>query len=417
MKELAFKLWNGTDDIPLGVRILTLVTSIRWFGWGFAESLLPVFLYSFVGSYAQAGLLRSVHDVAFIVSLPLIGMAADRMRSTVIVLAGLALYLLVGTGYLFAGLTGLAIFVVIARFVNGIGYALDSVGRETYFRRHTEPSRLATVFGYFDTVADFWWIAAAILGIVLIRYVQIHWLLFLITPTTLISLVILSRFSRRERRRGTEVVTPAQRNARYRDLLREFGTWDWRLRLLTVFNFFVSFTGSVVMFFLPIQMYNEGSGLVPVIVVGVITTIPALFGWVLGDLFDRKGIRVFGYGLLAFAVMLTGLGFLSGYLWQTIIAFLVGIVLELLSVGSNELVTVYANPEHFGRVDGMTRSLIDIGGMVGPLVVGIVVDAWGIHVALFGLAFLVLALAGAFVVASRFMKWDGRAKPFGEGSV
>ena len=155
MQEHFLKLWKS-NDIPIGVRVLTFATSIRWIGWGFAESLIPIFLFSFGHSHANAGILKSFYDIAFIIALPLIGVLADRMRGTTLILIGLGLYVFVGTGYLLAGITGLVIFIVIARFFNGIGYAFDSVGRETYFRRHTPKEKLATVFGYFDSFASFW---------------------------------------------------------------------------------------------------------------------------------------------------------------------------------------------------------------------------------------------------------------------
>ena len=161
MKKFVLDFFDK-KEIPTGTKILTYVTSIRWIGWGFAENLIPIFIFSFVGSYAQAGLLKSAYEFALIISLPLIGILADRVKATTLILAGLSLYLIVGTSYLFAGITGLAIFIVMARFSNGIAYAFDQVGRETYIRRNNISSKLATIFGYFDSVTNFWWIVAAL---------------------------------------------------------------------------------------------------------------------------------------------------------------------------------------------------------------------------------------------------------------
>src|SRR3989344_65514 len=101
MKNFVLKFF-GTGDISFGSRVLTWATAARWTGWGFAESLVPIFLFSFAGSYAEAGLLRSSYEIALMLSLPLVGMFADRVRATTIILIGLALYILVGTSYLLA---------------------------------------------------------------------------------------------------------------------------------------------------------------------------------------------------------------------------------------------------------------------------------------------------------------------------
>src|ERR1700723_548483 len=125
-------------EIPYGVRVITIATAVRWFGWGLAESLIPVFIFSFAHTYATTGLIGSAYDFAFIIALPIVGVAADELPATSLVALSLAIYPLVGLAYLMAGVFGLVAFVVIARIVNGVTYALDCVGRETYIRRHVE---------------------------------------------------------------------------------------------------------------------------------------------------------------------------------------------------------------------------------------------------------------------------------------
>ena len=397
MKRLIDRFFN-TNDIPVGSRLITTITAIRWAGWGFAETLIPILIYSLTSTFAQAGLLRSTYDIGLILTLPIIGVIADKVRPTTIILIGLVLYLFVGTSYLLAGTTGLVLFIVIARGLNGISYALDSVGRETYFRRHTPVAKIATVFGYFDTIANFWWMVTAIAGIFLIKYFSIHWLLFLIVPTSLIALIILWRFKKKE---DLEIVDTPLFVKEKRKIFKEIKDWNWTLKSLIVFNFFIACAYSVIAFFLPIEVYKEDGNLSLVIIMGVVATIPTLFGWMLGKWFDIKGSKVFSYGLLGFAVLLFSLVFFHGYVWQLIVSFIVGIILELLSVGSNELVTAHANPEHFGRIGGVIRSISNIGSIVGPLAVGILMDSYGIGSGYFVLAIVMVLLAISFDIIQR----------------
>lgn len=400
MKKLILRFWKASE-IPTGVKMITNVTAIRWIGWGFAENLIPIFLFSFVGNYTDSGILKSIYEIAMILSLPLIGIMADRIKPTKLILIGLLLYVIVGTSYLFAGITGLVIFVIIARLFNGVGYALDSVGRETYFMRHTPTTKIATAFGYFDTIANFWWIVAALVGIILVKYFALHWLLFLIVPTVIISICIVWNFMKKE---APEILPKREEQNKTSNLLKEIINWNWKLKLLTLFNFFTSFAYTAIMFFLPIQVYKESHNFTPVIIMGVVMTIPALFGWFLGGIFDKKGYRTFIYGLIFFAILLISLIFNSNYLWQTVVVFLVGIIFELLSVGNKELITTYANPEHFGRIDGLSRSISNIGAMTGPIIIGVIIDKWGINLAYLNLSLLMAILALVFIIGNKFIK-------------
>ena len=179
-----------------------------------------------------------------------------------------------------------------------------------------------------------------------------------------------------------------------RDMIREFISWDARLKLVTFLNFWIAFASGVVGFFLPIQIFMEGSGYVPVIIMGVVMALPSLMGWGLGKVFDQKGMRVFTYGISAFAVLLLGLAFAKSYLIQIIIGFLIGIIIEMLWIASEELMTTYSNPERFGLMDGISRSITDMGALIGPLCAGIAIDMFGTSITYISLAIIIVILAG-----------------------
>ena len=397
MERYISKFWD-TSEIPHEAKIVTAVTSIRWIGWGFAESLIPILLFSFGHTFAEAGILRSAYDIAFIITLPIVGVFADRMRATTLVLIGLFLYLFVGLSYFLVGVTGAVIFIVLARGMNGVAYAFDAVGKNTCIRRHTDSSKLATVLGFVDTVTNFWWIMASLAGILLIRYFSITNLLLLIAPTSLISIIILTRYRKKKIERLGVV---REQKTEFSLSFGGIRTWNVQLKSLLLFNFFVSFAGAVIGFFLPIQAFLSGDGYVSVILMGVVLTVPALFGWHLGKLFDGRGSKVFTQSLFLFAGLIFSLVFFHQYLWQLIVLFVISLIVELLSLGTNEMVTMHAEPEHFGRVDGVMRSVADIGSMLGPLTVGIIMDAYGVGTAYMVLGTIISALAVVFYVTRK----------------
>lgn len=396
MKKHILQFWN-TKEIPYPVKVLTAVTSIRWIGWGFAESLLTIFIFSFGHTFAQAGLLRSTYDIAFIIALPIVGVFADRMRATTLVLIGLILYLFVGVAYLLSGVMGAAIYIVLARGINGVAYAFDGVGRNTCIRRHTPPSKLATVFGFLDTISNFWWIMAALSGIFLVNYFSIPSLLFVITPTAFISIIILLNY---RNKKIEKVETHIREKVPFSSVLKEIKFWDFKLKSLLLFNFFIAFTSAVISFFLPIQAFINGDGLRSVILMGIVVTIPTLFSWHLGNLFDSKKKKFFTKSVFLLSILIFSLVFLNIYIWQLIVLFMVSLIVEFLYLGTNEMVTMYTQPEHFGRVDGIMRSISDIGSMVGPLAIGIIMDAYGIPIAYSVLGTIILGLAVSFYFTS-----------------
>ncbi len=390
------RLFFNTREIPYGVKMVTLITSIRWFGWGFAETLIPVLLFSFGNSFAEAGLLKASVDITFILALPIIGMYADKVRATTLIMIGAILYLFVGLGYFLTGVTGMVIFMVLARLINGVSWGLDVVGRETYIRRHAEKSKIATVFGYFDTTANFWWVVSALIGIILVKYFSIPTLLFLITPFSFISLLVVLAFRRKE-----EKIHAVEAHKVSINLLREVKEWGLMLKGILGFNFLISFTGAVVIFFLPIEVYKEGGGLTLVVLMGIAYALPSLTGWGLGKFFDIQGYKTLGTGLLLFALLLLSLSFLTSFFWRIAIMFIISMILELISVSSNELITVSTKPEHYGRVEGIMRSVSTVGEMLGPLVVGILIDASSAGNAYISLAVLIFSLAVVFKVLDR----------------
>ncbi len=388
-----------TDDVSRGAKVLTAATAIRWIGWGFAENLIPVFIFSFSANYAQAGLLKSSYDLTLILIMPILGILADRFRASTLILIGYAIYIITGFSYLFAGITGLALFIILARVSNAFGYGLDGVGRDAYYRRSNPPSKLATVFGYFDSISNFWWIAASLVGIFLLKYFSIPWLLFMIVPTVMISFWVVWKW----RKKGEEVKTvPVKRKLNYREVLKEFGTWNYELRMIMVLNFFLMMSWAVIGFFLPIQMFTEGAGYTVIILFGVFTTVPFLFGLLWGKFFDKKGPRVFIYGLLSYSVLLFLLSVYKSYFLVITFATLISIIQEFVSVGKEELITVYADPEHFGRVDGLMRSVMNMGTMIGPLLAGVIIDATGGEKTVFlGLSACMMILTLGFALEGR----------------
>src|SRR3989339_697798 len=241
------------EKIPEGIRILTWSTSVRWFGWGLGEAFVPIFLLSFSENFSETGLLASIYNITFFLSIPFAGYLADNIKIRSMILAGLIIYIFIGLGYFLAGATGAIIFIVIARGLNGIAYSLDQVGRESYFIRHYPEDKISKIFGKFDVITNFWWIIAVIIGLLLVKFafLPIHWLLFFITPTSIISFLIVLRLKEGERNHNKGILFLKV----YSNLFRDIKNFSTGLKFILVLTFITGILSSVNYFFLLIIMF------------------------------------------------------------------------------------------------------------------------------------------------------------------
>lgn len=379
--------------------------AIRWIGWGLGEALLPVFIITFSKTFAEAGLFSSTVEIAALVSLPLIGMWADKASAKRLILVSLLLYPLVGLSYFLAGAFGMAIFIIIARLANGVTWALENMGIETYYRRIVDRDHIATSFGYIDTWSHVAWIGASLIGMILIIFVPVHALLFGIAPFALIAYFIARKAP--EDLPEKAQVKKVSFASSYGRAVREWRTWSGHLQLLSVLVFFSSIVGCLMYFFMPIDAYLAGANLPMVILVTVFGAIPALFGYKLGKLADaRNRYYLIAFGLLGVALIALGLVSFPYYWFKLAAMFFMGIILELFYVVQSSLVTTLGPKETYGMRGSVFEFIITSSDMVAPLILGVALDLAGFSntVAIISAISIVLAFIYALPRLSQSLK-------------
>jgi len=380
--------------IPRDIKLLSIATTVRWIGWGLVEALIPVFIFSFAESYAETGALRSIYEAVFLLVLPFAGAWADRSSSKRLLIVALLMYPLVSLGYFFAGVTGIVLFIVIARAANGIAYSLDAVGRNTYIRRHTPSTVISSAFGYFETLTNTWWIVAVLCSLLLVKFLPIHWIFLAIIPTALAALPIVLRLKTEPK---VERKTVSAKNF-YRELWREVKQWKTGLRAMSVFAFFIGLFSTVSSFFIPIYVYSQGASLQRVILVTAALAVPAVFGSPLGRLADRIRSSAIFYSLVALVVLFFVLIFVDAYAVQLAVAFCIGVALELAQLTCDGMATCMVDhPTRFGKLSSAFQGIGTAGELIGPIVLGLIIDKAGAP-----LAFTVLAVSTTLLLIFMF---------------
>ena len=365
------------NNLPRGVRLIAWARTTRWVGWGFAESLIPLLIFSFSDTFAEAGLFQSTVEIASLLALPIIGVLADRIPSKYLIIGSLALYPLVGLSYFLVGALGLAVFIVVARAINGFTWELENIGASTYYRRATDHSNLASSFGYIETWSHVGWIAAALIGMMMIRFVPIHYLLLLIAPTSIIALFIVWRIPKDSIVSGGDGKKLSLTRS-YRDIAKEWLKWDSQLWLLGAIVLFSGVVETLMWFFIPIDAYIQGVNPALVILLGIAGATPSLFGYVFGRLADHNNqYRLMAIGLVFVAAIMIMLAMFPAYIFKLLASFLLGVLLELFYIIQQSLVTVLGPSETYGRRGGAFEIIVTLGSLTAPLIIGITLDIIG----------------------------------------
>lgn len=288
---------------------------------------------------------------------------------------------------------------MIGRVFNGVGWALENTGIDTYYRRITARNHLASSFGYIETVAYAGWTAAALLSMLIVTLVPIHYLLLLIVPFSLLALPFALLAPKDKIHKAKEKMHTLQS---YRNAVSEWGSWDARLKLLGLLVVFMGIIDTLISLFIPIDAFIEGADFKMIVLLTIVGTIPRLFGFTLGGLADRHNkYGLLMLGLVGVAILMTSLAVFPSYFAKLAVCFFLGILMELFTVIGKSLVTTLGPQDRYGIRGSTFESIATIGNLLAPLLIGISFDALGFGLMASVLAGVALVLGLAFATVAR----------------
>jgi len=386
-------------------KIVSWSTAVLWFGWGFGESLIPVFLYQFTNSYVETGLLKSVFDITALLVTPIIGYYSSKISIKKMMLIGIVLYFLIAVNYYLAGALAIALFIVIARILNGISWPLTCISRESYLCKYTPQKYMARVFGYFDTLGVLAWVVAVVISLFLVQKFAIHQLLFLIAPAAIISLIIAWFLPNDVK---LKKIKPLKFNFRpYRESIKEVFRWPVKLRVVILTSFLISLVSSAFFFFIPIEVWKADSDLRQIIILAIFYSLPEASGNLLGWMIDRlKVSRSLIFSLLGAIIVITASIFWASFLWRLTALILVGIFMETISLSRRQLIAdfniknnflVSKTRYSFGGISAILDEITTVGSFAGIVLAGALIDLVSWSTALWFLAAVLVFVLGIFV--------------------
>ncbi|MBA3650532.1 MAG: MFS transporter [Chthoniobacterales bacterium] len=352
--------------------ILAACGFVTSFGAHIVATNLPPYAKAIGAGAFVIGLLIAVYDFAELFAKPVAGFIADR--------SGMKLTLLVGLGiFILGSLVFLVIsprLLLLVRFVQGLGAAALSTVSITLVAKYFETGR-GKAFGIYNAIKGAGYVIAPALGGFLISGFGFA-MIFIVSAGVGVVAFLLSLLLPRDEEKSDGMEDDDD------DItLRQFFLIFKEPRLLPTYAVIVvnMFMVGILFGFLPV--YLHGIGYTPVqsgTAVSAATLSYLLVQPLAGYLADRISISVtviVGLSLAAGAIILTT--FTTGALLLVVI-IAAGIGVGTVWTNCDALVGALADKDQLGASMGAAQSFKEFGDMVGPLLVGLITQFYGVRI-------------------------------------
>lgn len=379
-------------NIPKEIKTISWYTSIFYFWRWFAEAFIPVFLFSFVSSYAQTWMLKSVYDIVFFISAPIVWYLADRISTRKIILVWLCFYPLIWLNYFFAGVTSVAAFIVIARILNWISYSLMSVGRGTYLY-HYAPGKIATSLWFFNSLTNRSWISAILISMLLIKRLPLHVLFLAIIPCSMIALLIA--------RKLPEINKQSKKIhlnfSIYKNIFKNIMTRQPKLRIVMMLGVLTTMIFTAFEFFVPIEIYQNSHNLYQIAIFAIVLAIPSALWALFGHKIDVDHGRWFIISCIVIVALLIVSMFITQFRWYLIAIFIFWIAIEIIEMERSKLIGKYWTDGSYGNISWIKATLDEgLWIILWPVIIWFCIDRGWLNLWLWVMIALIIIVVCTF---------------------
>jgi len=370
--------------------LILVVFTLNFTRYGMVFPLVPLLAHDLGASPAIIGVIVGAFGLlSFFLAIP-IGGFTDRVG----VKRALALGVLCNiVSALLLLRAGHVLPLIASQVAGGLGFQLHIVASQGFIASLDSPLQRESQFGYLTFSAALGQSLGPVLGGVLASRFGYHGAFLGVLLVAALGLMIMGfRETRGPRASGPYSLRRDLRHARA--LLSNSGM----LALLAV-TFVVIFTVSLRTSFLPVLLLERGSsealvGLFISLFAGTSTLIRPFTGRLLRR-FSRRG-------MLALAILAVALG--VGLIPMVSSVFTVALALCIFGLGfglaqpiSMVMVADLADPRHSGLSMGIRFMAITLANILGPVLLGVVVEGFGLHAAFYVSALFVIVTGGYIV--------------------
>jgi MFS family permease len=366
--------------------ILGFVGFVTSFGAHIVAVNLPTYAEQVGVGVAVIGLLIAVYDLAEIIAKPLFGALADRRGMKQTLLAGIALFVVASLAYAVIDPR----LLIVVRFGQGIGAAALSAVSLALIGIYYQEQR-GRGYGIYNAIKGAGYVLSPIIGTALVWRSQFASIFLAAAAVGALAFLLTLLLPEPQTRVESTFDDDDFALSGLATALRQTSLWPWYA--VTVINMF--FVG-ILFGFLPVRVHALDYGPVPT---GVLLTLAAasylLIQPLAGVAADRYGadatVRL-GLGLAGLSVI--AIPFAAG-VPLGLVAVLAGIGVGTVWTNTDALVSTLAQRGQMGATMGVAGSFKELGDMLGPLLIGLLAQIFGLTT-----GFVVCGVLGLLVLVT-----------------
>ena len=340
--------------------IIILVSLFTFLGFQMLLPTLPVYAKRLGASDAEAGMVIGIFALAALLVRPLTGYALDRWGRKVILLSGLAIFILSVVAYHWA-LT-LALLLTI-RFIHGIGWGICSTSSSTVATDVIPKSRMGEGMGYYGLAGTVSMAIGPAIGLWVVSWLDFSALF----SATAAMVVVAVGFAAVILRYPVVPLTSS----------KTFILWEKSALPSATVMFFLTMTyGSIVSF---LALYAAQNGITNIgpfftgYALALLVTRPLA-----GKLSDRIGHTIIIVpGILCVVAAMILLAYANTLPWFIAAAVMYGLGLGLAMPSLQALAVIFTPPDRRGAANGTFFTGFDLGLSVGSVLWGAVAEVTG----------------------------------------
>ncbi len=382
--------------IPKNVVILGIVSFFNDLSSEMVYPIIPIFLTSVLkASVPIVGLVEGVAEATSSISKYVFGALADYFKTRKpFVSAG---YFLTAFSKVIIGLAKSWHLVLLGRFLDRTGKGVRTAPRDSILLESTQPHNRGFIFGFHRALDSIGAVFGPILALVFLYLLKenMRWIFFIAFIPSIIGVLLLLLF----------VDEKKQTTKNKKEFIKiNFKTLHPSLKLFLIASFIFSL-GNSSDAFLILRAKNLGfSVLLTTLTYVVYNIFYTVFSTPAGSLADKIGAKkVFGIGLLAFALVYFFFGFIKNPVFLWILFPIYGIYIAFTDGVSKAYVAEFIKKEESGSYFGLHQTLLGVGAFIASIVGGIIWSA--IHpdaTFYYGSVMAILALL-IFIFSRRFL--------------
>jgi len=402
LKSVLDNLKKDFYTIPTGVRLIVLVLFVRAIGWGFVDPFKSFYLTQFYESYTFVGLLTSIFSFSALLAIIPLMKLTDRVRETTLISDGELLYFLVILGYVFAGIYTSLPLLIITLVFTGIANTFVVVGTEAYIRKHNGKGGGNGPFAFYVALSYLGWIIGMLLASFGVNYYDFNSMFLFVAPSILISFFILPRI----RERGIRsLIGGFKRYFHTREDFFSIFKDCKEINPKAIFFFVLAFfDGMIRMFsfvFVPLFGLAMNLDFSQIALLMAAMYSPFILSFFFSEVSDKlKRMNMISVGLFIGALSFVSLYFIVNSFFIVMLTASVSFSMAIVRPAYNGAITRLTPRRMLGEVTGFNNFIERLGRIIGPIVTGVIADAYGIKTAFLFIAVIALLL-GTFSIFFR----------------